>query len=65
MTTTLQPGRRVRLVMPRGGRLMPREAAARLLIDVARQMRMSLQVINSPLSADTQDGAVTGNLKNR
>lgn len=37
---TATPGKRLRVVLPRGrGRLMPKEAAVRVLLDVARQLR--------------------------
>ncbi len=42
---TAKPGKRVRVALPRGGgRLMQKESAVRVLLDVARQMRFRLEL---------------------
>jgi hypothetical protein len=52
------PGRRLRVTMPRGGgRLMRKEAAVRLLLDLARQMRFRLTVDGGPGAGDSAEGA--------
>lgn len=54
---TLQPAKRVRVALPRGGgRLMRKEAAVRILLDVARQLRFRL-TLEAGDAATTTDGA--------
>lgn len=53
---TAKPGKRVRVSLPRGGgRLMRKEAAVRVLLDVARQMRFRIQMDGGDAS-ETGDG---------
>lgn len=53
---TAKPGKRVRVALPRGGgRLMRKEAAIRVLLDVARQMRFRLELQDGDTSS-TADG---------
>lgn len=53
---TAQPGKRVRVSLPRGGgRLMRKEAAVRVLLDVARQLRFTVNLEGGD-AAETGDG---------
>jgi hypothetical protein len=53
---TAKPGKRVRVALPRGGgRLMRKESAIRVLLDVARQLRFRLELQDGD-AASTGDG---------
>jgi hypothetical protein len=55
---TAKPGQRVRVRMPHAtSRLMRQEAAARVLMDVASQLRFRLTLENGTV-AETADGVV-------
>lgn len=53
---TAKPGMRLRVTLPRGGgRLMRKEAAVRVLLDVARQLRFRINLEGGD-AAETIDG---------
>lgn len=57
LSGTAKPGTRVRVILPRGGgRLMRKEAATRLLLDVARQLRFKIELQGGD-ATEMPDGA--------
>jgi hypothetical protein len=54
---TAKPGARLRVTLPRGGgRLMRKEAAVRVLLEVARQLSLRISLESAAAEAGTSDG---------